>query len=112
MKIGCQQMSGYKTNKLSDPECRSAKPREKIYKLRDGGGLSLHVRVTGYKVWRYNYRFNGKQKAFTIGKYPDVGLAEARAKRDAAKKLISSLFSVTVVSLFAWIPACAGMTGG
>lgn len=81
-------MKKYSTNKLSDPEVRHAKPQDKLYRLRDGGGLSCDVLTTGKKVWRYNYRIHGKQKTYTIGEYPRVGLGEARTKRDSAKENI------------------------
>lgn len=47
-------------------------------KYSDSGGLQLHVLANGGKYWRMAYRFNGKQKTFSIGIYPDVSLAEAR----------------------------------
>ena len=81
-------MSSYKTYKLTDPECRTAKPKAKLYKLRDGGALSLDVMPSGTKAWRYAYRIHGKQKTFTIGQYPDTSLSEARTSRDKAKKLV------------------------
>lgn len=83
-------MKKYSTQKLSDPEVRHAKPQDKLYRLRDGGGLYCEVLVTGAKTWRYNYRFDGKQKTFTIGSYPDVSLSEARALRDKAKNDIKN----------------------
>ena len=55
-------MSHYKTYKLSDPECRTAKPKAKLYKLRDGGALSLDIMPSGTKTWRYAYRIHGKQR--------------------------------------------------
>ncbi len=82
-------MSKYTTSNLKDSEVRHAKPQDKLYRLRDGGGLFCEVLKTGAKVWRYNYRINGKQKTFTIGKYPDTSLSEARTSRDEAKKLVS-----------------------
>ena len=81
-------MTTYSVNKLNDPECRSAKPKSKLYRLRDGGGLSLDIMPSGSKTWRYAYRIHGKQKTFTIGKYPKVGLSVARTSRDSAKKMV------------------------
>lgn len=78
-------MKKYTTHKLSDPDIRHAKAKNKSYKLLDGGGLYCHVLTTGTKTWRYRYRFNGKEKTFTIGGYPDIGLSDARLKRDEAK---------------------------
>lgn len=83
-------MSKYTTSNLQDSAVRAAKPQDKLYRLRDGGGLFCEVLTSGAKVWRYNYRIHGKQKTFTIGKYPDTSLSDARTSRDDAKKLVSS----------------------
>src|SRR5690606_12703380 len=72
-------------NKLKDSQCRSAKPGEKARKLFDGGGLHLFISPTGAKTWRLAYRFEGKPKTMSFGPYPEVGLAEARERRDDAK---------------------------
>lgn len=70
---------------LSDAAVRNAKPREKAYKLGDSGGLYLQVSPTGAKHWKVKYRVHGKEKKLSIGPYPEIGLADARAQRDAAK---------------------------
>ena len=57
-------------------------------KYSDGQGLQLHVFANGGKYWRMAYRFEKKQKTFSIGIYPEVTLAEARVKREEVKKLI------------------------
>jgi integrase len=57
-------------------------------KLRDGGGLYLHVKESG-KYWRMAYRYLGKQKTLAIGIYDDVSLAEARKARDDARSLLA-----------------------
>lgn len=75
--------------KLSDLTCRSAKPKEKQYKIFDGGGLYLLVRKNGSKLWQLKYRFLGKEKVFSIGKYPIVSLAGAREARLKAKRLLA-----------------------
>lgn len=75
-------------NKLNDAQCRAAKPTEKARKLFDGGGLHLWVAPSGAKTWRLAYRFEGKPKTLAFGPYPDVSLATAREKRDAAKTLL------------------------
>ena len=75
---------------LSDTAVRNAKPRTKPFKLSDGGGLHLLVPPHGSKLWRLAYRFGCKQKTLALGIYPAVTLAEARAKRDAAGKLLGS----------------------
>jgi integrase len=68
---------------------RSARPSEKPFKLSDSGGLFLLVRPNGAKLWRLAYRFDAKQKLLALGSYPVTTLADARLKRDAAKKLLS-----------------------
>lgn len=70
---------------LTDTAIRKAKPEDKAYKLSDSGGLVLLVTPAGGKLWRYRYRFNGKEKMLALGQYPDVSLVDARAARDKAK---------------------------
>jgi integrase len=70
------------TNKLTDSKLRSLKPREKPYKISDGGGMYVEVRPNGSKWWRLAYRLNGKQQLKSLGVYPEVGLFEARRLRD------------------------------
>ncbi|MFV2035215.1 MAG: tyrosine-type recombinase/integrase, partial [Halocynthiibacter sp.] len=74
---------------LSEFAARKAKPRQKPYKLTDGGGLFLLVQPNGSKLWRHKYRFEGKEKLLSFGPYPLTTIAEARAKREAAKKLLA-----------------------
>lgn len=71
---------------LTDIAIRTTKPKRKAFKLSDGGGLYLLIQPRGARLWRLAYRFSGKQKVLAFGIYPAVTLAEARAKRDAAKK--------------------------
>lgn len=78
------------TPNLSDIQIRNAKPRDKDYKLSDGGGLFLLVTKKGSKLWRYKFRFEGKEKLLSLGKYPDVGLKQAREKHYEARKLLAS----------------------
>src|SRR5689334_17361072 len=74
---------------LTDLEIRSAKPREKPYKLTDGGGMYLEIMPTGSKIWRMAYRqANGKPNRLTFGPYPEVTLARARDKRMEARRLL------------------------
>ena len=75
---------------LSDAALRAAKPGEKQYKLHDGGGLFVIVRPSGGKLWRLKYRHLGKEQQLSIGAYPDVGLKEARERREAARKVIAA----------------------
>ena len=73
---------------LTNITCNTAKPKEKPYKLADGGGLHLLINPTGSKLWRLKYRFLGKEKLLSIGSYPLITLAEAREERDKAKKML------------------------
>ncbi len=66
-----------------------AKPKDKPYKLADEKGLYLQVMPNGGKYWRLKYRFGGKEKVLALGVHPEIGLKEAREKRDDARKLIS-----------------------
>jgi integrase len=80
------------TDHLTDPDIRNAKPKEKPYKLADGGGLFLLVNANGSKYWRMKYRYAGKEKLLALGVYPDVTLKQARKKReDARRKLDESI---------------------
>jgi ribosomal protein S16 len=71
---------------LTNIAINAAKPQDKPYKLADSGGLYLLVDKTGGKYWRLKYRFLGKEKTLALGVYPTISLADAREKRDAAKK--------------------------
>ena len=73
---------------LTDTAIRNAKPRRKVVKLSDGGGLYILIQPHGTKLWRMGYRISGKQKTLALGIYPTVSLADARARRDAAKKFL------------------------
>jgi len=74
---------------LTELEIRNAKPKEKPYKLTDGGWLFLLITPNGSKLWRLTYRFAGKQKDLALGAYPETGLKDARAKRDEAKAALA-----------------------
>lgn len=73
---------------LTDAHCRSAKPREKLYRLNDQRGLYLEVKPTGVKAWRYRFALNGKSSMIGLGDYPAVRLSEARERSEAARKLV------------------------
>ncbi|MDV6333082.1 tyrosine-type recombinase/integrase [Asticcacaulis sp. 201] len=76
---------------LSDAFVRAAKPNaDKDYKVADGGGLYLLISKGGGKLWRVRYRFAGVEKLLSVGAYPEVGLKEARLRRDEAKRLIAN----------------------
>jgi hypothetical protein len=76
--------------KLNARQVEAAKPKEKPYKLADGGGLYLLVNPNGSRYWRLKYRVAGKEKLLALGVYPEVTLADARAKRDEAKRGIAA----------------------
>jgi hypothetical protein len=74
---------------LTDTQVRQARPKEKVYKLRDERGLLLLVRPTGAKWWRLRYKFQGKENMPSLGVYPDVSLSMARDRRDVARRSIA-----------------------
>ncbi len=76
--------------KLNARQVSTAKGKDKPYKLADGGGLYLLVNPNGSKYWRLKYRAAGKEKLLAVGVYPDVLLADARVKRDEAKRVIAA----------------------
>lgn len=71
--------------KLTDRAIRVLKPREKSYRVFDGGGLYLEVMPSGRRYWRLKYRFAGKERLLALGVFPDVSLSAARSGREAAK---------------------------
>jgi integrase len=77
------------TKPLTSTEVKTAKPKEKDYKLFDGGGLFLLVAKTGGKRWRLKYRFNNKEKILALGIYPNISLKDARELREKYKSLIA-----------------------
>ncbi|MDD3295559.1 MAG: integrase arm-type DNA-binding domain-containing protein [Geobacteraceae bacterium] len=85
---------------LTDLQVKNAKPGEKPSTLFDGGGLYLWIDrqkhdankkpLPASKLWRLKYRFNGKEKLLSLGKYPDISLAEARNRRHEARNKIAN----------------------
>ena len=75
---------------LSDVQIRNAKPKDKPYKLTDGGGLHILVNPNGSKLWRLKYRVGGIEKLLSFGPYPQVSLIEARKKGIEAKGALRS----------------------
>lgn len=78
------------TNSLTDARCKSAKPLDKPYKMFDGHGLYLAVTPAGGKHWRMSYRIDGKGQTASIGAYPLITLADARARRDAMRLTLAN----------------------
>lgn len=85
---------------LSDIQIKNAKPTPKEIKLFDGGGLFLFIAplkrdskgkpLPASKLWRFKYRFGGKEKLLSFGAYPALSLADARLRREEAKKLLAN----------------------
>jgi integrase len=76
--------------KLTDTKIRQSKPKDKPFKLADGGGLYLQVQPKGGKYWRLAYRYAEKQKTLALGVYPHLSLANSRIKRDEAKGYLAN----------------------
>lgn len=75
---------------LKELQIRNLRPRDAIYQCTDERGLYLEVHPSGSKLWRYKYRYADKQKRLALGRYPDVGLAEARRRRDDARRMLDA----------------------
>ena len=78
------------TMPLTDTAIKKAKSADKPAKLSDGKGMYLLVTPAGSKLWRWKYRFSGKEKVMPLGAYPDVSLAQARDAMAAGRKLLAS----------------------
>jgi integrase len=74
---------------LTDTEIKRARPADEPYRMADAGNLFLWVTPSGGKLWRWAYRFEGKQKLMTFGKYPDVSLARARERHAAQRSILA-----------------------
>ena len=75
---------------LTDMKVSKAKAKEKSIALFDGGGLFLLVTSSGGKLWRFKYRYDGKQKLIAFGAYPEISLLDARRRRDDARRLLAN----------------------
>ena len=74
---------------LIDLKIRKAKSKEKPHKIFYSEGLYLLIAVTGGKLWRFKYRFDGKEKKIAFGAYPEISLLNARQRRDEARRLLA-----------------------
>ena len=74
---------------LTDTAIRNAKPADKPYKVTDSQGLYLLVNPRGSKLWRIKYRIDGVERKLSLGAYPEITLAEARAARDTARRQLA-----------------------
>jgi integrase len=75
---------------LTDLTIKNAKPAAKTYKLSDGGSLYIEISPAGSKLWRMKYRFDGKEKRLSFGKYPYITLQDARKKREEARTQLAN----------------------
>jgi integrase len=82
---------------LKELQVQSAKPREKAYKLSDGEGLVLLITPAGGRLWRFRYRFQGKEQMISLGAYPAVTLKDARESRDTVRKQLAKGINPTTV---------------
>ena len=74
---------------VTDTAIKNAKPKDKPYKLSDGGGLYLLVKPSGYKTWKYDFRLDSTRGSYTIGKYPDISLKLARQEHRKAREMVA-----------------------
>lgn len=77
------------TKPLTDTEIKKAKEKDKEYKLSDGQGLYLVVKINGSKFFRFDFSYAGKRKSMSFGVYPKISLKEAREQREKAKEQLS-----------------------
>jgi integrase len=73
---------------LTELAIKNSKPQSKPYRKTDGGGLYLWVTPAGGRYWRYRYLRDGREQLLSLGAYPEIKLAEARIKRDQARRII------------------------
>lgn len=74
---------------LSDKDIKFAESKEKEYKLSDGKGLFIVVKIDGTKYFRFDFAYGGKRKSTSFGIYPKTTLKEAREKREEARELLT-----------------------
>lgn len=75
---------------LTDTKLRSAKTKESSYRLTDGHGLYVLINPGGSKLWRWKYKFAGKEKLMSFGAYPAVPIVDARAAHAEGRKLLAA----------------------
>ena len=90
---------------MTDLAVRTAKPKDKPYKVTDSGGLYLLVNPHGSKLWRFKYRFHGIERKLAIGAYPEITLAAAREARDTARKQVANSIDPNTAKRLAKIEA-------
>lgn len=75
---------------LTDTKLRALKPRPKVYRVADTGGLCIEIRPTGARLWRFRYRSGAKANMTGLGEYPAMTLQDARRERDRQKTLLTA----------------------
>ena len=75
---------------LTTTEVKNYKPESKMYKKPDGKGLWLIINPNGTKFWRYDFKYGNKNLSMSFGIYPEIGLKEARDKREEARELLTN----------------------
>ena len=75
---------------LTNIQVSRAKPKSKAYRISDSGGLYVWMTPSGGKLWRWSYRFEGKEKLMSFGRFPDVSLATARERHSDARRLLAT----------------------
>jgi integrase len=88
-EVGVFSPEGIYIMALADTGIKKAKPQQRPYSMSDGGGLYLWITPAGGKLWRWSYRYEGREKLMSLGKYPDVSLAQARERHSEARKLLA-----------------------
>lgn len=78
------------SDKAIRAELKAAQKAGKSTKVSDGAGLVLDARPTGVGWWRQRYWFGGKEGMLSLGTYPETSLAQARAKRDEARRKVQA----------------------
>ena len=74
---------------LTELAIKNLKPKDKVYRVGDSGGLCLEISTAGGKLWRWRYYYQGKEQMFALGKYPAMTLAAARKERDRQRDLLN-----------------------
>jgi hypothetical protein len=74
---------------LTATAVRVAKPTNKLRKLHDSRGLYLLIMPNGSRLWRFKYRFGGKENLLSLGAYPEISLGDARSQRDELRLQIA-----------------------
>ncbi len=73
---------------LTDTKMRNAKATQSPYRLTDGHGLYALINPNGTKLWRWKYRFQGREKLMSLGSYPEISIAEVRAVHAEGRKTL------------------------